>query len=763
MSDERFVVPGNLSLTQSLDLLQSIVNGQFANISSNIKQINPNTNDIEKLPPLYKELCLLLKYINDGLKTIEKNFNISSWKTFIEKNEVFRSKIEDFQIMGHDIRILRKNTIKYISDSTYEKKDKLLDEALTSGGNDSNNNNITSSLLKTKSFRVSNLWGKNTKKREKRLQEQEANDNHIIQKVQLIKDQRESLIKQEEEVQKEKKKIEEKRLREVERQQKKLLDLKIESEVKAQVTKRMEREKEKQKKKSENKERKQVPKSRAQGSKSPVLCRADSYSSGTLDKTTPEVSGRRSFDMTRHRLTYKKDAMHTLNRSRRSMRRSLDLSSGNHLSAESASAMRKSSNENISKAAMAAWSSHANDPLKQEIPVTYTNVRRESSKTTRNRMPAHTVKQRSFVNIANVKSKEDPTITKQQSKSKRKEAKESNTPQRQKENSSGMKEKSPVDKIPDVSDDIPETIEGLDPVMHEQIKCNILVKDDAVHWDDVAGLNAVKASLKEAVVYPFLRPDLFKGLREPIRGMLLFGPPGTGKTMIAKAVATESNSTFFSISASSLLSKYLGESEKLVKTLFYLARKMAPSIIFIDEIDSILGSRNDTENESSRRIKTEVLIQWSALSNAAVNDNDNSDQRVLVLGATNFPWVIDDAARRRFSRRLYIPLPDFETRLYHLKRLLLNQPNSLSEDDLDAITKLTEGYSGSDMTALAKEAAMEPIRELGDQLMNANFDNIRHISKEDFIKAMETIKKSVSAESLNKFDEWAGEYGSMGS
>lgn len=115
---------------------------------------------------------------------------------------------------------------------------------------------------------------------------------------------------------------------------------------------------------------------------------------------------------------------------------------------------------------------------------------------------------------------------------------------------------------------------------------------DEVHWDDIAGLESAKYSLKEAVVYPFLRPDLFRGLREPVRGMLLFGPPGTGKTMLARAVATESHSTFFSISASSLTSKYLGESEKLVRALFAIAKKLSPSIIFVDEIDSIMGSRN---------------------------------------------------------------------------------------------------------------------------------------------------------------------------
>lgn len=167
---------------------------------------------------------------------------------------------------------------------------------------------------------------------------------------------------------------------------------------------------------------------------------------------------------------------------------------------------------------------------------------------------------------------------------------------------------------------------GCDEQAAKQIFNDIVVKGDEVHWDDVAGLEPAKNALKEAVVYPFLRPDLFMGLREPARGMLLFGPPGTGKTMLARAVATESKSTFFGVSASSLTSKYLGESEKLVKALFLIAKRMAPSIIFVDEIDSLLGSRGGGgEHEATRRIKTEFLIQWSDLQRAAAG-REQSDK-----------------------------------------------------------------------------------------------------------------------------------------
>ncbi|RLV91572.1 Protein SAP1 [Spathaspora sp. JA1] len=313
-------------------------------------------------------------------------------------------------------------------------------------------------------------------------------------------------------------------------------------------------------------------------------------------------------------------------------------------------------------------------------------------------------------------------------------------------------------------DKLISSIRGIDPVAAKQILTDIVVHGDEVYWDDIIGLESAKESLKEAVVYPFLRPDLFRGLREPTRGMLLFGPPGTGKTMLARAVATESHSTFFSISASSLTSKYLGESEKLVKALFLLARKLAPSIVFMDEIDSLLGSRTEGELESMRRIKNEFLVSWSELSSAAAGrDSENDDvSRVLVLGATNLPWSIDEAARRRFVRRQYIPLPEGEARMAQIKKLLQYQKNTLSEQDFDILKNLTEGFSGSDITALAKDSAMGPLRVLGEKLLSTPTDQIRPICLEDFVNSLNYIRPSVSKEGLQKHEEWARKFGSSG-
>lgn len=312
---------------------------------------------------------------------------------------------------------------------------------------------------------------------------------------------------------------------------------------------------------------------------------------------------------------------------------------------------------------------------------------------------------------------------------------------------------------------------GVDGHAAKQILNEIVVQGDEVHWSDIAGLDVAKNALREAVVYPFLRPDLFKGLREPARGMLLFGPPGTGKTMLARAVATESKSTFFSISASSLTSKYLGESEKLVRALFVLAKLLAPSIIFVDEIDSLLSKRSGSgENEATRRIKTEFLIQWSDLQRAAAGRETQPEKeegrgdanRVLVLAATNLPWIIDEAARRRFVRRQYIPLPEPETRAVQIKTLLSQQKHTLTDEDIGVLVGLTDGFSGSDITALAKDAAMGPLRSLGEALLHMTMDEIRPIALLDFVASLATIRPSVSKASLNEYEEWAKEFGERG-
>jgi len=233
---------------------------------------------------------------------------------------------------------------------------------------------------------------------------------------------------------------------------------------------------------------------------------------------------------------------------------------------------------------------------------------------------------------------------------------------------------------------------------------------------------------------------------------LLFGPPGTGKTLIARAIASEVEATFFSISASSLTSKWIGEGEKTVRALFGVAAARQPSVVFIDEIDSLLCQRSSDENEASRRIKTEFLVQ---LDGAATK----SDEMVLVIGATNRPQELDEAVRRRFVKRLYIPLPDPVTRLALLQKLLCKNDHVLTVDEVDKVCSLTKGYSGADVTNLAREASMGPLRD--KMRHGSELPALRPIQYHDFSIALRSIRASVGQDELTGYIAWNNEFGTQ--
>ncbi|XP_046384323.1 fidgetin-like protein 1 [Ischnura elegans] len=305
---------------------------------------------------------------------------------------------------------------------------------------------------------------------------------------------------------------------------------------------------------------------------------------------------------------------------------------------------------------------------------------------------------------------------------------------------------------PEVVED--ERLKGIDPKMVELIQNEIIDSGTPVDWSDIAGLEFAKTTIQEIVVWPLLRPDIFYGLRGPPKGILLFGPPGTGKTLIGKCIASQSKSTFFSISASSLTSKWIGEGEKMVRALFAVARCHPPAVIFIDEIDSLLSQRNETDHESSRRIKTEFLVQLDGAATA-------EDERILVIGATNRPQELDEAARRRLVKRLYIPLPEREARRQIVVKLMSNQRNSLSLSDIDEVADLTDGYSGADMKNLCREAALGPIRSIKfEDMEHIQPDQVRPVILADFKAALSQVRASVSSKDLDQYISWNKQYGS---
>ncbi|KAI3717817.1 hypothetical protein L1987_69671 [Smallanthus sonchifolius] len=299
--------------------------------------------------------------------------------------------------------------------------------------------------------------------------------------------------------------------------------------------------------------------------------------------------------------------------------------------------------------------------------------------------------------------------------------------------------------------------------------------DIGVTFNDIGALEKVKDTLKELVMLPLQRPELFcKGqLTKPCKGILLFGPPGTGKTMLAKAVATEAGANFINISMSSITSKWFGEGEKYVKAVFTLASKISPSVVFVDEVDSMLGRReNPGEHEAMRKMKNEFMVNWDGL-------RTKDTERVLVLAATNRPFDLDEAVIRRLPRRLMVNLPDAPNRAKILKVILAKE--DLSPDiDLDAVANMTEGYSGSDLKNLCVTAAHRPIREIIEKEKKehaaaiadgkpapalSESSDIRPLNLDDFKFAHEQVCASVSSESvnMNELVQWNELYGEGGS
>ncbi|CCE64694.1 hypothetical protein TPHA_0I01900 [Tetrapisispora phaffii CBS 4417] len=715
IKNSKFTIPNQFTLTQALELLYIIIEKQYGNLKIRYAKMEEGIDvSVDDVTKLYKATTSLLDDLYVSLFVIEDCFkcdNLLNRETWA--NTEVSHIIDDFFILNEDIRVARLNSKAFLLE--HRNRYNFLQKFNALGINKSN------------------------------FKKDDEEEEYIFREAREIRRYRE--IKQTNEIKNE-------------REKQVLLEKTIELRLRNELQKEFEKKLETERKKLINK---YASLSKAMEPIKPKSTVKNSKGSGSLPPPPPPPSANMdrasNVKLTRRSLEVSK-ALNDQTNNINSQRTSFDI-------------------HDIGRAANLAWTSNSGVERSNINKSKNTSLprRTRSSEAIKSNYEAIKVgiqgKSISSQNKVATKTKQENLIseTRKISKQSVKPKTKGNPSKLISDNKTngnvamtGGKEDTTKSLLEIRIAQVMKSLVGVDKGACELILNNILVQNDVVHWDDIAGLNSTKEALKEAVEYPFLRPDLFMGLREPISGLLLFGPPGTGKTMVAKAVATESNSTFFSISASSLLSKYLGESEKLIKALFYLAKKLAPSIIFIDEIDSLLTSRSANENESSRRIKTELLIKWSSISNATTKevDDESEDNRVLVLGATNLPWEIDEAARRRFTRRLYIPLPGLETRLYHLKKLLQHQKHHITDEQFLKIAEYLDGYSGSDITALAKESAMGPIRELEGNLLDVNVTSIRGVTEEDFLNALNIIKKSVSSKSLDDYERWSSSFGSSG-
>ncbi len=275
-----------------------------------------------------------------------------------------------------------------------------------------------------------------------------------------------------------------------------------------------------------------------------------------------------------------------------------------------------------------------------------------------------------------------------------------------------------------------------------------------ISWDDIVDLEEAKRAIKEAIVYPVLRPDLFP--HGWPRGILLFGPPGCGKTLLASAVAHEIDAEFIEVSGADIMNKWLGEAEKNVARLFARAREVAekgrPAIIFIDEVDSLLGTYNN-EVGGEVRVRNQFLREMDGI-------NDKTKKlHVYVIGATNKPWNLDLPFIRRFQRRILVPPPDFEARV-GLFRLYTKGIEVAEDVDFEELAHMTEGYTGSDIRDICLDAYYSTVRELfesGEALKPGT--KPRPVSRADFIMAIMSRRPSIKPEVLKLYQRWYEEFG----
>ena len=298
----------------------------------------------------------------------------------------------------------------------------------------------------------------------------------------------------------------------------------------------------------------------------------------------------------------------------------------------------------------------------------------------------------------------------------------------------------------------------------QYIKENLMQrnKETLPSWNDIGGLKETKNTIKESIVLAYAKkPDRVE--IEGWRNILLFGPPGTGKTLLAAATAEGLDAAFFNVKAGQVLSKYYGESPKIVNALFEVARDKSPSVIFFDELDSVALSRGAEIDEATRRVLSSLLTELDGLSGG------KKGEFVLFLASTNTPWDIDDAVISRFEKRIYVPLPDEDARRGILKIQL--EKKGFVFEDYDWLVEKTDGYSGRDIKVLCKEGVYGMVRELNPGVADIADEGLEEIKKyeiktrrltnKDFEHALERMKPASTEDIVRRYEEWNARFGAL--
>ncbi|OAP60002.1 hypothetical protein AYL99_05004 [Fonsecaea erecta] len=308
--------------------------------------------------------------------------------------------------------------------------------------------------------------------------------------------------------------------------------------------------------------------------------------------------------------------------------------------------------------------------------------------------------------------------------------------------------------------------ESLRLSQYEEVILQELVfpEDISVSFDDIGGLSDIIEDLRESVIYPLTLPELYStssSLLAAPSGVLLYGPPGCGKTMLAKALAHESGACFINLHISTVTNKWFGDSNKLVNAVFSLARKLEPVIVFIDEIDAVLGTRHSGEHEASGMVKAEFMTHWDGLASSSTSGRP---QRILILGATNRLQDIDDAILRRMPKKFPISLPNASQRLKILKIILRDTKLDMENLDLEYLSRVMAGMSGSDIKEACREAAMVPVREMiqrqresGQRMETMKAGDVRGLRTADFFLRARATKAAQDAKRDKDEKEWSTE------